>query len=94
MSSLVTIVVPSGTRPGRLLTRLPVARITSVACRTRSPPAPGVPSSPAWLHADPVRARRAGRGPATQVTLFLSTRVLRPVHIRLTTASRRAAIVA
>ena len=27
--------------------------------------------------------------PATQVTLFLSTRLLRPVHIRLTTASRR-----
>ena len=31
------------------MTREPVARMTSVACRTRSPPPPGVPSSPGWL---------------------------------------------
>ena len=49
MSSLVTIRLPSGTSPGSDLTREPVARITSVAFRTRSPPAPGVPSSPGWL---------------------------------------------
>ena len=48
-SSLVTIRLPSTSRPGSDLTREPVARITSFASRTRSPPLPGVPSSPGWL---------------------------------------------
>ena len=92
-SSLVTIRRPSGTRPGSDFTRDPVAMMTSVAFRVRSPPPPGVPSSPAWttwtLPGPSSRPR-----PATQVTLFLSISVLTPVHIRLTTASRRAAIAA
>ncbi len=91
MSSLVTMCVPSGSSPGSDLTRDPVARMTSVALRTRSPPAPGVPSSPAWLTRTLPGPSSRPR-PATQVTLFLSMSVLRPVHIRLTTASRRAAI--
>ena len=70
----------------------PVARMTSVASRTRSPPAPGVPSSPCMLDADRRRARRGGRGRRSRSTLFLSMSVLRPVHIRFTTWSRRAAI--
>ena len=37
-SSLVTIRLPSGSRPGSDLTREPVAMMTSVAFRTRSPP--------------------------------------------------------
>ena len=41
--------LPSGSRPGSDLTREPVARITSFASRRRSPPLPGVPSSPCWL---------------------------------------------
>ncbi len=36
-SSLVTMRSPSGTSPGRLLTRLPVARMVSVEVSTRSP---------------------------------------------------------
>ena len=51
-SSEVTIRLPSGTMPGSDLTREPVARITSVALSSRSPPAPGVPSSPALADAD------------------------------------------
>ncbi len=37
MSSLVTMRTPSGTRPGRLLTRDPVARMVSLVRSTRSP---------------------------------------------------------
>ena len=37
MSSLVTMRTPSGTRPGRLLTREPVARIVSLLVSRRSP---------------------------------------------------------
>ncbi len=37
----MTIRSPSGTRPGSDLTREPVATMTSVAWRTRSPPLPG-----------------------------------------------------
>ena len=92
-SSLVTMRVPSGVRPGSDLTREPVARMTSVACRTRSPPAPGVPSSPGWLTR--MRCGPSSRPrPSIQVTLFLVTSVLSPVHMRFTTASRRAAIAA
>ena len=93
MSSLVTIRLPSGSSPGSDFTRDPVARMTSVALRMRSPPAPGVPSSPAWLTRTLPGPSSRPR-PATQVTLFLSTSVLSPVHSRLTTASRRAAIAA
>ncbi len=92
-SSLVTMRLPSGVRPGSDLTREPVARMTSVALRTRSPPAPGVPSSPGWLTRTLLGPSSRPR-PSTQVTLFLSISVLSPVHIRLTTASRRAAIAA
>src|SRR6476469_6634417 len=42
-SSLVRIRSPSGVRPGRLFTREPVARMTSVAWSTRSPAAAGDP---------------------------------------------------
>ena len=80
-----------GRGPGSDFTREPVARMTSVACRTRSPPLPGVPSSPGCttrIFCGPSRRPR----PAIQVTLFLSMSVLRPVHIRFTTASRLAAI--
>ena len=92
-SSLVTIRLPSISRPGSDLTREPVARITSVALSTRSPPPPGVPSSPAW-------STRTLRGPSSrprpwiQVTLFFVMSDFSPVHRRLTTASRRAAIAA
>ena len=79
--------------PGSDLTREPVAMMTSVAWRIRSPPAPGVPSSPACMTRTFCGPSSRPR-PWTQVTLFLSTRVLSPVHIRLTTASRRAAIAA
>ena len=92
-SSLVTMCLPSGSRPGSDLTREPVAMITSVAFRTRSPPLPGVPSSPGWLTLTLPGPSSCPR-PATQVTLFLSMRLLRPVHMRLTTASRRTAIAA
>ncbi len=90
-SSLVTIRVPSGVRPGRLFTREPVARMMSVAWRTRSPPLPGVPSSPGWRTRTLLGPSSRPR-PSTQVTLFLVMRLLRPVHIRLTTASLLAAI--
>ncbi len=92
-SSEVRIRWPSGTSPGRLFTRLPVATMTSVAWRSRSPPAPGVPSSPGWL----TRTRPGPSSrprPWTQATLFLSMRLFRPVHIRFTIWSRRLAIVA
>ena len=93
MSSLVTIRLPSGVRPGSDFTREPVARMMSVALRVRSPPPPGVPSSAGWLTTTLPGPSRRPR-PGTQVTLFLSISVLRPVHMRLTTASRRAAIAA
>ena len=92
-SSLVTIRLPSGTIPGSDLTREPVARMTSVPLSTRSPPAPGVPSSPARLTRTLVGPSRRPR-PWIQVTLFLLTRVLTPVHIRFTIWSRRVAICA
>ena len=91
MSSLVRIRFPSGVRPARLFTREPVARMMSVAWSRRSPPALASPSA-----ADRVTRTRPGPSsrprPWTQTTLFLSMRVLRPVHMRLTTWSRRAAI--
>ncbi len=89
-SSLVTIRLPSGSRPGSDLTREPVARITSVAWSTRSPPLPGVPSSPAWLTRILLGPSSLPR-PSIHVTLFLVTSDLSPVYIRFTTASRRAA---
>jgi hypothetical protein len=92
-SSLVRIRLPSGVSPGRLLTRDPVARMTSVAWRMRSPPLPGVPSSPGWRTRTFCGPSRRPR-PAIHVTLFLSMSVLRPVHMRFTTASRLAAIAA
>ena len=92
-SSLVTIRFPSGVRPGSDFTREPVARMMSVAFRVRSPPPPGVPSSPGWLTLILPGPSSRPR-PGTQVTLFLSMSVLSPVHRRLTTASRRAAIAA
>ena len=83
MSSLVTIFWPSGSRPGSDLTREPVAMITSVAWRTRSPPLPGVPSSPGCMTRTFWAPSRRPR-PATQVTLFLSMRRLEagphPLH--------------
>ena len=93
MSSLVRIFLPSGVRPGSDLTREPVATMTSPACRRRSPPPPGLPSSPGWLtRTRPAPSRRPR--PSTNATLFLVTRLFRPVHIRFTTWSRRAAICA
>ena len=92
-SSLVTMRLPSGSRPGSDFTREPVARMTSVAFRTRSPPLPGVPSSSGWLTRTLPGPSRRPR-PSIHVTLFLSISVLSPVHMRLTTASRRAAIAA
>jgi hypothetical protein len=92
-SSLVTIRVPSGSIPGRLLTREPVARTTSVALRTRSPPPPGVPSSPAiWTRT--LVAPSSRPRPWTQVTSYFLTSDWTPFHIRVTTMSRRAAIFA
>ena len=90
-SSLVRIRSPSGVRPGSDFTREPVATMMSVAWRTRSPPWPGVPSSPGWVTRTLLGPSRRPR-PATHTTLFLSTRVLSPVHIRFTTWSLRAAI--
>ena len=90
-SSLVTMRLPSGVMPGRLLTREPVARITSVPLSTRSPPAPGVPSSPASVTRTLVPPSRQPR-PAIQVTSFFLTSVWTPFHIRVTTWSRRFAI--
>ena len=83
-SSEVMTRLPSGTIPGSDLTREPVARITSVAVRTRSPPVPGVPSAP-WsaTRTRPGPSRRPR--PATHSTPFLPTRLLRPVHMRRTT---------
>ena len=80
---------PSGSRPGSDFTRDPVARITSVPWRTRSPPglsASGVISTRTWV--GPSRRPL----PWIQVTLFLSIRLFSPVHSRLTTWSRRSAI--
>ena len=68
-SSEVTIRFPSGSMPGRLLTREPVARMTSVALRTRSPPPPGVPSSPAMLTRTFVAPSSRPR-PGIQVTSY------------------------
>ncbi len=82
---------PSGVMPGRLFTRLPVARTTSVVSRTRSPPAPGVPSSPCSVTRTLPGPSSRPR-PATHSTLFLPISDLRPVHIRRTTWSLRAAI--
>ncbi len=88
MSSEVTIRTPSGMMPGRDLTRDPVARTTSVAWRSRSPPAPGVPSSPAsWTRTFVAPSRRPR--PWIQVTLFFLTSEPRPFHMRFTTMSRR-----
>ena len=92
-SSEVSTRTPSGAIPGRLLTRLPVARITSVASSTRSPPVPGVPSSP-WSATRTLPAPSRRPRPAIHSTPFLPTRLLRPVHIRRTTWSRRAATTA
>ncbi len=90
-SSLVTMCVPSGTRPGRLFTRLPVARITSVASSSRSPPAPGVPSSPASATRTVVAFSRTPC-PRTNSTWFFLTRLIRPLVRRSTTCVRRRAI--
>ena len=92
-SSLVTIRVPSGTMPGSDLTREPVASTTSVPLSTRSPPAPGVPSSPARLTRTLVGPSSLPR-PWIQVTSFFLTRLPTPFHIRVTIWSRRFAICA
>ena len=92
-SSLVTIRLPSRTRPGRLFTREPVASTTSVPLSTRSPPAPGVPSSPASCTRTLVPPSSRPR-PAIQVTSFFLTRLPTPFHIRVTIWSRRLAICA
>ena len=63
--------------PGRLLTRDPVARMTSVASSTRSPPAPGVPSSP-WSATRTLPGPSRRPRPATHSTLFLPIRLLTP----------------
>ncbi len=84
---------PSGTRPGRLFTRLPVARITSVASSTRSPPVPGVPSSP-WSRTRTLPGPSRRPRPATHSTPFFLIRLRSPVHIRRTTWSLRAATTA
>ncbi len=92
-SSEVTIRVPSGTIPGRLLTREPVARMTSVALRIRSPPLPGVPSSPGCTTRTLCAPSRRPR-PGTHVTSYFLTRLVTPFHMRVTIWSRRAAIFA
>ena len=92
-SSLVTIRLPSGTMPGSDFTRDPVASTTSVPLSTRSPPAPGVPSSPARLTRTLVAPSSLPR-PWIQVTSFFLTRLPTPFHIRVTIWSRRLAICA
>ena len=92
-SSEVTIRFPSGSIPGSDLTREPVARITSVALRIRSPPAPGVPSSAGCVTRTLVAPSRRPR-PWTQVTPYFLTSVWTPFHMRVTTWSRRFAICA
>ena len=90
-SSEVTMRFPSGTIPGRDFTREPVARMTSVALSRRSPPAPGVPSSPARRTRTLVAPSSRPR-PWTHVTPFFLTSDMTPFHMRLTTMSRRFAI--
>ena len=92
-SSEVTIRLPSGSIPGSDFTREPVARMMSVALSTRSPLAPGVPSSPAiWTRT--LCAPSSLPRPWIHVTSYFLTSVWTPFHMRVTTWSRRFAICA
>jgi hypothetical protein len=83
-SSLVMIRSPSGTRPGRLRTRLPVARITSVASSTRVLALPFSSVVSTWTFLPPCRRPR----PWIHSTLFFLTSDIRPFVRRSTTAPR------